>query len=72
MQMEVVEKKDLDIRVYYKNLTKKDKGRFISFLVKRFDVNYSTIVAKLNARSKMKQLETEAITKVINEGLWKI
>lgn len=70
--MRAVEKKELDIRVYYKNLRKKDKGRFVSFLVKRFDMNYATIMSKLNARSKMNQLEMEAITKVINEDLWKI
>ena len=69
--MEIVEKKELDIRVYYKKLRKKDKGRLVSYLIKRFDMNYATVMSKLNCRSKMTQLEIEAITNVINEELWK-
>ncbi len=72
MQMENVQKSQLDICAYYKKLSKKDKKDLITYLVKRYDMNYYTICSKFNKRSKMNQLEIETIANIINEESWRI
>ena len=42
--MENEEKKKLDISVYYKSMTKKDKGSLVSYLIKSYDLSYPTII----------------------------
>ena len=68
--MENEEEKKLDISVYYKSMTKKDKGSLVSYLIKRYDMSYPTIISKLNGRSKMTVLEQDMITNVIDKKLW--
>lgn len=68
--MENEEKKKLDICVYYKSMTKKDKGSLVSYLIKRYDMSYPTIISKLNGRSKMTVLEQDMITNIIDKKLW--
>jgi len=63
---------NLDICAYYRQLSKRDKGNLVQFLIKRYDMNYSTINAKLNGRSKMTVLEHDMITNVIDNELWKM
>lgn len=53
-------------------IVKRDKGNLVQFLIKRYDMNYSTINAKLNGRSKMTVLEHDMITNVIDNELWKM
>ena len=71
MQMENVQNSQLGISIYYKNLSKKEKKQLIVYLIKRYDMNYYTVMSKLNGRNKMNALEIEVINNVINEGLWK-
>lgn len=70
-QMKNVEKKELDICVYYKDLSKKDKGRLVAYLIQQYGMNYSTIIAKLNGRHKMNTLEEITISNVIRDDLWR-
>lgn len=51
-------------------MTKKDKGSLVSYLIKRYDMSYPTIISKLNGRSKMTVLEQDMITNVIDKKLW--
>lgn len=63
---------NLDICAYYRTLSKKDKGSLVQYLIKRYDMNYSTINAKLNGRCKMTILEHDMIINVIDKKLWKM
>ncbi len=63
----------IDVRVYYQNLTKKEKGKFLSYLNQEYDYSASTMMAKLrkNPISTLRKDEEMNITKTINEGLWR-
>lgn len=63
----------IDVRVYYQNLTKKEKGKFLSYLNQEYDYSASTMMAKLrkNPISTLRKDEELNITKTINEGLWR-
>lgn len=70
--MENVQKTQLGISIYYKNLKRNERRDLISYLIKRYDMNYYTLIAKFNRRNKMSMVEIEVIANVINEEAWRI
>ena len=64
----------LDPRVYYQNLKKKDKSKFLNYLAKRYDYPSTTMSGKLrrNPVSQLRKDETENILKTIQTDLWRI
>jgi hypothetical protein len=64
----------LDPKVYYQNLSKKDKGKFLRYLSQRYDYASTTMSGKLreNSVSELRRDETENIIKAIEEGVWRI
>lgn len=69
----MAENQSIDVRVYYQNLTKKEKGKFLSYLNQEYDYSASTMMAKLrkNPISTLRKDEELNIIKTINEGLWR-
>ena len=65
---------NIDPQVYYQNLSKKDKGKFLRYLSRRFDYPSSTMSGKLreNPTGNLRKDERENIIKTIEEGLWKV
>ena len=65
---------DVDPQVYYQQLSKKDKGKFLRYLSRQYDYPSSTMSAKLreNPNNKLRKDESENIIKTIKEGLWKM
>lgn len=66
------ENQNIDVRVYYQNLSKKDKGKFLRYLSMKYDYPASTISGKLreNPISSLRRDEELNIIKTINDGLW--
>ena len=65
---------NIDPQVYYQNLCKKDKGKFLRYLSRKFDYPSSTMSGKLreNPTGNLRKDERENIIKTIEEGLWKV
>ena len=65
-------KQGIDVKVYYQRLSKKEKGKLLQYLTKRYDYPASTISAKLrpNAISSLRRDEEENIIKTIESGVW--
>lgn len=65
---------NIDPQVYYQNLSKKDKGKFLRYLSRRFDYPSSTMSGKLreNPIGNLRKDERENIIKTIEEGLWEV
>ena len=66
------ENQNINVRVYYQNLSKKDKGKFLRYLSKKYDYPASTISGKLreNPISSLRRDEELNIIQTINDGLW--
>lgn len=66
--------KSIDPRGYYQSLTKKEKGRFLRYLSRRYDYPSATMSGKLreNPVSDLRTDETENIIKTIEEGVWRM
>ena len=64
------EKKQVDIRDYYKTLGRTEKGKFLKYLTENYDLNYSTLSAKLGGRRKLKKIECAVIQSTIELGVW--
>lgn len=66
-------KSDVNVKVYYSNLTKKEKGQFLQYLTTRYHYPSSTMSVKLrqNSRVKLRFDEEENIKHAIKEGLWR-
>lgn len=64
---------DIDVRGYYQSLTKKEKGKFLRYLTRKYDYPTSTISAKLCEGSVLtiRKDEEMNIKKAIEEGLWR-
>lgn len=60
-------------RDYYTNLQKKDKTKFLNFLIKKYEFNYSTLRNKLarNSLGELSKLEKIAIERIILTEEWK-
>lgn len=60
-------------RDFYQNLSRKDKGRFLRYLSRRYDYPASTMSGKLreNPLSSLRKDEAENISKAIEAGAWK-
>lgn len=60
----------LNLQDYYGNLSKKNKGLFLKYLVVAYDMNYSTIRRKLTG--VLSTVERIACNEAIkNEEIWK-
>ena len=59
-------------RAFYRNLSRKDKGKFLLYLAKRYDYPTTTMSGKLrnNPKSELRRDEYENILKTIEEDLW--
>lgn len=68
----IAENQKVDVQVYYQNLSKKKKGRFLRYLTLKYDYPASTMSAKLrkNPISPLRRDEELNIIQTINEGLW--
>lgn len=60
-------------RDFYQNLSRKDKGRFLRYLSRRYDYPASTMSGKLREKplSSLRRDEAENISKAIEAGAWK-
>ncbi len=68
----MAENQKVDVRAYYQNLPKKDKGKFLRYLSKKYDYPASTMSGKLreNPNSSLRRDEELNTIQPINEGLW--
>lgn len=68
----MTENQNLDVRVYYRNLTKKKKGKLLRYLSMTYDYPASTMSRKLTEYGKyvLRRDEEMNITQTIKEGLW--
>ncbi len=66
------ENQNIDVRVYYQNLTKKDKGKFLRYLSGKYTYPASTMSGKLRGCpiSPLRRDEELNIIQTIKEGLW--
>jgi hypothetical protein len=73
MSKEMKEKKnELDVRVYYQSLSRTERGKFLKYLLMRYDYNSRTMSAKLNnIHSLIRRDERENIEKTIETGVWR-
>lgn len=69
----MAEKQRVDVRVYYRSLSKKEKGKLLRYLSKRYDYSASTISGKMreNPISPLRKDEEENITMAIESGIWR-
>lgn len=69
----MAEKQKIDVRVYYQNLPKKDKGKFLRYLSRKYDYPASTMSGKLrnNPISPLRRDEELNIIETIETGVWK-
>lgn len=69
----MAENQNLDVRVYYQSLSKKEKGKLLRYLSQRYDYPASTISGKLRESpiSPLRRDEEENITKAIQSGVWR-
>jgi hypothetical protein len=64
----------LDVKGYYKSLSRSERGRFLKYLFVRYEYNPRTMSMKLNGTSNVAKLrldERENIESVITSGVWK-
>ncbi len=68
----MAENQEIDVRVYYQNLSKKEKGKLLRYLTQRFDYPASTMSGKLRADavSPLRRDEEENIINTIKSSLW--
>ena len=66
--------KNIDPRGYYQSLSKKEKGKFLRYLSRRYDYPSATMSGKLREIpvSDLRRDETENIIKTIEEGVWRM
>lgn len=69
----MAENQSIDVRVYYQSLAKKEKGKFLRYLSKRYEYPTATMSGKLreNNVSDLRRDELENITRTIESGVWK-
>lgn len=63
----------IDPKDFYQNLGRKDKGKFLRYLTKRYDYPAATMSAKLreNSNVELRKDELENLIKIISEEIWK-
>lgn len=61
----------LDPKVYYRSLTKKEKGKLLYYISVRYGVNTQTFLRKLRGYNNMKPMEEEIVRQVISTGVWR-
>lgn len=59
---------------YYENLDRKNKGKFLEYLITRYGFKYTTIRAKLTrVRGVLRKYEQMSVQEAIdNENVWKV
>ncbi|MCH3994315.1 MAG: hypothetical protein LKE54_04560 [Prevotella sp.] len=59
-------------RDFYRELSRKDKGKFLLYLAKRYDYPTTTMSGKLrnNPTGELRKDEFENVSQAIEEGLW--
>ena len=64
--------KEIDVRVYYHNLSKSERSKLLGYLFKHFDLKINTMSSKLSekAPNKLRPIEEKVIRDVISEGIW--
>lgn len=62
----------VDLRDYYHSLSRKEKGKFLSYLVTEFGFSYSTMVNKLSGRYHITKPESFLLNLAVQqEEIWK-
>lgn len=64
----------LDVKGYYKSLSRSERGKFLKYLFVRYEYNPRTMSMKLNDTSNVAKLrldERENIESAITSGVWK-
>lgn len=66
-------KQDIDVRVYYQSLSKKEKGQLLRYLTIKYGYSISTLQSKLRkgAEFVLRQNEEMDIVETIREGVWR-
>ena len=69
----MAEKQSIDVRVYYRSLSKKEKGKMLRYLSQRYDYPASTMSGKLRQDpvSPLRRDEEENIIETIESGVWR-
>ena len=63
---------NVDPRVYYQSLSKKERGQFLRYLLIRYDYNTRTMGYKLNHQdSLLRRDEKENVVAAIETGAWR-
>lgn len=64
---------DVNPRVYYQSLSKKDKGIFLNYLLVNYGICIATVRRKLSKTQfgELSKLEEMTIKDVITKNLWK-
>jgi hypothetical protein len=65
-------RRSVNPRAFYRNLSRKDKGKFLLYLAKRYDYPTTTMSGKLrnNPTGELRKDEYENISQSIEEGVW--
>ncbi len=68
----MAENQELNVRVYYQSLSKKERGQLLKYLFLRYDYNMRTFSYKLTHEDALlRRSEKENIQDCINSGVWR-
>ena len=60
------------LQLYYREqLSKKEKSKFLTYLISRFEYSYTSIQAKMTGLVDMNARDVFVISSVINDESWK-
>lgn len=60
------------LQLYYREqLSKKEKSKFLTYLISRFEYSYTSIQAKMTGLTDMNARDVFVISSVINDESWK-
>lgn len=70
----MAENAGLNPQDYYENLDRKNKGKFLEYLITRYGFKYTTIRAKLTGtRGVLRKPEQMSVQEAIdNESVWRV
>lgn len=63
----------VNVHDYYRSLSKKEKGKFLTYLMNTYGMNYNTTLKKFCGTNnyEFRELELQAIKESINSESWK-
>ncbi|MBQ3700926.1 MAG: hypothetical protein II886_13640 [Prevotella sp.] len=68
----MAEKQELDVRAYYRTLSRTERGQLQRYMLIRYDYNPRTLSNKLNNDdSHLRRDERENIARVFKSGEWR-